>query len=176
MALLFGVAMGCHVYVTSSSPEKIARARKMGAAGWVNYRDEHGWSKELKKQLPADRPYLDAVIDGAGGDIVDATWWLLKQGGVIVCYGQTTLMAPSLPMQAVMKNIEVRGSTMGSRREFREMVRFVTEKKIRPVVEKVVDGIDDLGAIDELFEQMREGKQFGKLVVRISSGQKGSRL
>ena len=70
-------------------------------------------------------------------------------------------------MAAVLKNIEVRGSTMGSRAEFKDMVSFVSEHQIRPVISRVVRGIDDLEAIDGLFEDMKSGKQFGKLVVEI---------
>ncbi|KAK3342344.1 hypothetical protein B0H65DRAFT_428327 [Neurospora tetraspora] len=56
----------------------------------------------------------------------------------------------------VLKNVELKGSTMGSRKEFEEMVGFVREKGIRPVVSKVVRGLDNLGGIDELFEEMKE--------------------
>ena len=73
----------------------------------------------------------------------------------------TSLRQPSLPMQAVMKNIELKGSTMGARREFGEMVRFVSERRIRPVVQRVVHGIENLEGIEGLFAQ------FGKLVVKI---------
>lgn len=167
MVLLFAVAKGCNVFVTSSSVEKINRAKNLGAKEGVIYTDEQSWPKTLRKMLPADRPFLDAVIDGAGGDIVGSTWKLLKLGGVIVSYGMTSLSQPSLPMQAVMKNIDLKGSTMGSRREFGEMVRFVSEKKIRPVVQRVVHGIDNLEGINGLFEDLKTGRQFGKLAVKI---------
>ena len=166
MVLLFAVARGCNVFVTSSSAEKIARAKGLGAKGGVDYRDDE-WPTKLKKMLPEDRPLLDAVIDGAGGDVVGSTWRLLKLGGVIVSYGMTSLNPPTFPMQAVMKNIEFKGSTMGSREEFRDMVQFVREKEIRPVVERVVSGIEDLEGIEGLFEDMKVGKQFGKLVIEI---------
>ena len=173
MVLLFATAKGCNVFVTSSSAEKIDRAKSHGAKGGVIYTDEEGWPKTLRKLLPKDRPFLDAVIDGAGGDIVGSTWKLLKFGGVIVSYGMTSMSQPALPMQAVMKNIELKGSTMGSRREFGEMVRFVNEKRIRPVVERVVNGIDNLEGIEGLFEDLKEGMQFGKLVVEIDNDDKG---
>lgn len=173
MVLLFAIAKGCNVFVTSSSADKIGRAKRLGAKGGVVYMDEDGWPKALRQLLPRDRPYLDAVIDGAGGDIVGSTWKLLKPGGVIVCYGMTSMVPPTLPMQAVMKNLEVKGSTMGSRREFGEMVRFVSEKKIRPVVERIVKSIDNLKAIEGLFDDLKEGRQFGKLVVEIVPDSKG---
>lgn len=174
MVLLFAIAKGCNVFVTSSSADKVDRAKSLGASGGVVYLDEEGWPKALRKLLPRDRPFLDAVIDGAGGDIVGSTWKLLKLGGVIVCYGMTSIVQPTLPMQAVMKNIEVKGSTMGSRREFGEMVRFVSEKKIRPVMGRVVKGIDNLEAIEGLFDDLKEGRQFGKLVVEIDPDSKGN--
>ncbi|KAI4283165.1 MAG: hypothetical protein L6R38_002356 [Xanthoria sp. 2 TBL-2021] len=176
MVLLFAVAKGCNVYVTSSCSRKIERARSLGAKGGVLYTEEEGWPKALRKLLPHDRPFLDAVIDGAGGDIVSSTWKLLKLGGVIVSYGITSKAQPTLSMQAVMKNIELRGSTMGSRKEFGEMVRFVREHKIRPVVERVVTGIDHLEAIDGLFEELKESRQFGKLVVQIETLNRGARV
>lgn len=76
-------------------------------------------------------------------------------------------------MQAVLKNIDVKGSTMGSRLEFKEMVDYVKAKKIHPVVSRTLQtSLDDLAGIDGLFEDMKQGKQFGKLV--IDFGGKGS--
>lgn len=78
-------------------------------------------------------------------------------------------------MQAVLKNIEVKGSTMGSRKEFKDMVDFVKSTKVKPVVSRVVQGFD-LDAINGLFEEMKKGSQFGKLVVEISREGSDSKL
>lgn len=69
MVLLFAVHAGCNVFVSSGSAEKMERAMKLGAKGGVCYKDAD-WEKQLLKMLPKDRPYIDAIIDGAGGDIV----------------------------------------------------------------------------------------------------------
>lgn len=58
-------------------------------------------------------------------------------GVVVVSYGMTGLARPTLPMWALIKNTELKGSTLGLRREFGDMVRFVTEAKVRPVVKRV---------------------------------------
>ncbi|KAK3290833.1 oxidoreductase [Chaetomium fimeti] len=164
--LQFALALGVDVYVTSSSEAKLARAQELGAKGGVLYtRDE--WPKNLAKLLPAERPYLDAVIDGAGGDIVVRSVPLLKPGGVISCYGMTVAPVMDWPMQAVMKNIELRGTTLGSRVEFTEFVNFVARHGIRPVVSRTVKGLDCVDQIEALFEDLKGGKQFGKLVVEI---------
>lgn len=165
-ALQFAVAMRCNVFVTSGDQAKIARAVEMGARGGVVYKDKD-WDMQLGELLPKDRPYLDAVVDGAGGDVVARTVKLLKMGGVIACYGMTVGPKMDWVVQAMLKNIELKGSTMGSKKEFREMVEFVRQHGIRPVVSRVVRGLDNLEGIDGLFEDMKAGKQFGKLVILI---------
>ncbi len=78
-------------------------------------------------------------------------------------------------MQAVLKNIEVKGSTMGSRKEFKDMVNFISTNKVKPVVSRVAQGFD-LDAINGLFEDMKKGSQFGKLVVEVSKEGADSKL
>jgi NADPH:quinone reductase-like Zn-dependent oxidoreductase len=168
MALLFAVGAGCNVYVSSSSADKLARARELGARGGVDYRDKD-WGKKLLAQLPKDRKFLDAIIDGAGGDVLARATRLLKPGGVVAVYGMTIAPTMAFPMGAVLKNIDVRGCTMGSRKEFKEMVQWVREKGARPVVSKVVRGLE-IERVEELFEDMKAGRQFGKLVVLLGEG------
>lgn len=164
--LQFGVALGCNMYVSSSSEEKIQKALEMGAKGGVNY-SRGNWEKTLIEMLPSGISFLDAIIDGAGGNIMIKATDLLKPGGVVVVYGMTVAPTLDWPMQAVLKNIELRGSTLGSRVEFTDMVNFIRDHKITPVISRSVKGLDCVKAIDGLFEDIKEGKQFGKLVVEI---------
>lgn len=192
MALLFAVAKGATVFVTSGSEDKIQRAKELGAAGGVSYKTE-GWEKELMKMLPNGRKQLDAIIDGAGGDIVEKGIKMLRvrilhlnhaskllislqPGGVIVSYGMT--ISPKMPflMGAVLKNIDLRGSTMGSRKEFAEMMAFVGSKNIKPIVSRTVSGLDNLDGINSLFEDMKQARQFGKLVIEVSREAEPSKL
>lgn len=169
MALQFCVKSGANVYVTSSSPEKIKRAvEELGAKGGVLYTDSK-WPQQLGELLKKDgQSGLDVVVDGAGGDIVPKLLRVLKQGSKVVSYGMTTGPSIPWPMGAVLKNIELLGSTMGSRKEFREMVEWVKEKRVVPVVAKVVEGLEVEG-LEEIFGVMRKGGQFGKLCVRIGT-------
>ncbi|KAL4887842.1 hypothetical protein BDV59DRAFT_206606 [Aspergillus ambiguus] len=174
MTLRFAVARGADVYVTSSNEEKIRKAVELGAKGGVSYKED-GWEKKLLGMLPAGKKHFDAIIDGAGGDAVEKAAKILKPGGILSVYGMT--VSPKMPflMQAVLKNIEVRGSTMGSRKEFTEMVEFIKANKIHPVVSRVLQtDLSDIAGLDDLFQDMKEGKQFGKLVVEFgkSSGSK----
>ncbi|KAL6881923.1 NAD(P)-binding protein [Trichoderma longibrachiatum] len=173
--LQFAVAFGSNVYVSSGDPAKLERAKALGAKGGINYKSET-WEKELAALLPQDRPYLDAVIDGAGGKLVSKTVRLLKPGGVISQYGMTVAPKMDWVMQAVLANLELKGTTMGSKQEFKDMVAFVKEKKIAPVISKSIKGLGNIEAIDQLFEEMEQGKQFGKLVIEFDSDASSPRL
>lgn len=165
-ALLFAVPLGLRVWVTSGSDDKIARAVQLGAQGGVNYRQD-GWDKRLAALLPPERPRIDAVLDGAGGNIVTKAMAVLKPGGVIASYGMTLGPVMDWPMPAALRNLELRGSILGSRAEFADMVRFVREHKVRPIVSRSVKGLDCLDAIDGLFDDIKNGSQFGKLVIEM---------
>ncbi|RCI10419.1 hypothetical protein L249_4411 [Ophiocordyceps polyrhachis-furcata BCC 54312] len=166
-ALQFVVAFGARAFVTSGEDVKISRAvTTHGATAGVSYRLPD-WDGRLRSLLPKERPYLDAVIDGAGGDVIGRSLTLLRSGGVVVQYGMTLAPTMDWTMRAVLANVELKGSTGGSRREFADMVAFVAEKRIRPVVWRSVRGLGRLEAIDGLFEDMDAGRQFGKLVIEI---------
>jgi len=79
-------------------------------------------------------------------------------------------------MSVVLKNIDVRGSTMGSRKEFADMVKFVQSKHLKPVVSRTVSGLDNLDGINSLFEDMKSGSQFGKLVIEVAKESEASKL
>jgi NADPH:quinone reductase-like Zn-dependent oxidoreductase len=167
-ALQFAVAAGCRVFVTSSKVEKLQRARKLGAVSGVLY-TQQGWETQLLNLLPKERPLLDAIIDGAGGDVVRAGVKLLRNNGTIACYGMTVAPHMDYSMKAVGRNIQLVGTTMGSRKHFFEMVAFIRQHKIKPIVSQVVEGLDDLSELEKLWQTIAKGGQFGKLVVQLSS-------
>lgn len=105
-ALGFAHAAGATVFVSSGDEAKIQKAKTLGASAGVNYKDSD-WDKKLKALLPKGRPYLDVVIDGAGGDIIKRTVPLLKPGGKIVSYGMTLGPKIEFVMGAVLKHIDV---------------------------------------------------------------------
>lgn len=165
-ALQFAVALGSNVYVTSGDQKKIELAIAMGARGGVSYKESR-WGSGLLEMLPDDHPYIDAVVDGAGGNIIAEVAPIMRPGGVIAQYGMTVGNKMDWQMRAVLANLELKGSTMGSRKEFRDMVAFVDKHKIKPIVSRTVRGLSDLEAIETLFADMQTGRQFGKLVIEI---------
>ncbi|KAI1318116.1 hypothetical protein EDD11_007168 [Mortierella claussenii] len=163
MALAFAVAAGANVYVTSSDEDKIAKAVRLGAKGGVNYKDVK-WGQNVQKL--ADGEFFDVVIDGAGGDGAKTFSKILRLGGIIVSYGMTVKPQVDYTMAAVLRNIEIRGTTMGSRREFEQMLEFVSTHKLKPVVSQVWHGLE---FSEQAFNTMKSGTQFGKLVLSLKT-------
>ncbi|KAJ2960082.1 hypothetical protein NQZ79_g4465 [Umbelopsis isabellina] len=158
-ALQFAVAAGANVYVTSSKEDKIERAIQLGAKG-------DNWHKDLQALL--GKGQINTVIDGAGGKAYNVYPRVMAIGGIVVNYGQTSAKDPvTFPMTYVLKNIDLRGSTMGSRQEFYDMVEFVGKHKIKPIVSQVWQGLTESN-IEAAFTVMRNGEQFGKLVIELA--------
>lgn len=85
MALEFARAAGANVYVTSGSEEKIQKALKLGATGGVNYKDAD-WDKKLVAMLPGSNKQIDAIVDGAGSNVVEKGARLLKVCHSVSCF------------------------------------------------------------------------------------------
>ncbi len=158
-ALLIARQLGASVYVTSGSGAKLEAARRHGAAGGVNHGDP-AWPKTLI-DLIGKRP--DVVIDGAGGETFNQALDLVKPGGRVVSYGATLGPAQHLEVRRIFwKQLNVLGATMGSRRDFAAMLRLYAAG-MRPIVDMVLP----LESAPEAHQRMEEGKQFGKIVLRI---------
>ncbi len=158
-ALQFALAAGAEVWVSSGSPEKIEKARKLGAIGGANYR-EPGWDKQLKSEAGG----FDIIIDSAAGDGFALFPGLCNPGARIGLYGGTLGKVNGLSMQSVFwKQISILGSTMGSPTEFKSMLAFVQKHRIEPIV----DSIFSLSEGAKAFEKMEKGVQFGKIVLQI---------
>lgn len=118
LALQLAVAAGASVYVTGGSQQKVDRAVELGARGGVLYKDKN-WPADLAKlvqKTSSQRPYLDAVIDSAGGDVpVQAAKAGLKAGGRVVCFGMTAVPKMTFTMREVLRNVEVLGEQLNAR-------------------------------------------------------------
>jgi zinc-binding alcohol dehydrogenase/oxidoreductase len=158
-ALTIAADLGSTVYVTSGSEKKIAMAQQYGAAGGVSYHAS-GWSRTLL-EIIGRRP--DVVIDGAGGETFAHALDLVRPGGRIVTYGATCGPVPSLEVRRIFwKQIDVRGSTMGTAEDFRRMVQMYG-KGLRPVVDSVLPLAEAAAA----HARVESGEHFGKIVLRV---------
>lgn len=158
-ALQFAHAAGAQVWVTSSAPEKIARAVALGAKGGFDYRAQ-GWSAEAAKATGG----FDVIVDSAGGDGFEQLIDAAAPGGRIVFFGATRGNPPVLPMRKVFwRQLTLLGTTMGSPADWAAMMEFVAAQRVQPVVSATFP----LARAAEAFALMERGEQFGKIVVTM---------
>jgi zinc-binding alcohol dehydrogenase/oxidoreductase len=158
IALQLALAVGCEVYVTSGSEEKINRAKQLGAITGVNYKDED-WAEQLQKLAGG----FDIVIDSVSGAGFSKLPGICNPGARIVTFGATTGNITEINSRALFwKQLQIIGTTMGTNEEFKAMVDFVNEHKIVPVIDEVFPLADAAKAVGK----MEHSSQFGKIVLQ----------
>lgn len=159
--LQLALAIGARVLVTSGSDAKLERAKKLGATGGANYRTPN-WGRGIL-DLCEGRG-LQVVIDSAGGETFEKAIELVSPGGRVVTYGATTGPAKQLEVRRIFwKQLNVLGSTMGTAQEFEAALKFYETNRLHPVVDQVFP----LSEAAAAHRRMEEGKQFGKIVLKI---------
>ena len=154
-------ALGARVIVTSSSDEKLERARELGADETVN----HGSGDVVAAVRQATGGHgADVVIEHVG----EATWKTSLQvaatGGRIAVCGATSGPNPPANLHRIWwKQLTVVGSTMGTQEDFRAVYDLVASGRAKPVVDRVFP----LAEAAEAHEHLEAGRQLGKVVLRI---------
>ncbi|MGH8245040.1 MAG: zinc-binding dehydrogenase [Gammaproteobacteria bacterium] len=158
-AILWAIHHGAEVWVTSGSAQKIEKAKSLGAKGGGNYNEADCYAK-LAKQTGG----FDFVIDSAGGDAFNDILDSLKPAGRFVFFGATKGVPSKAPdlRRLFFRHIRIQGTTMGTPAEFRAMLEFVTRKKIRPVIDRVLP----MERAVEAYKLMERFSQTGKIVLR----------
>lgn len=160
LAFLFAIARGANVYVTTSSDEKLEKAIKLGAKGGYNYKRENSF-----KDLWKTKGGFDLILDSAGGDQVNSFIKILRPSGKLVFYGASNGLPSGIDLYRMFwKQLALVGSTMGNDREFVDMLQFVTDHKIVPLI----DSIRPFDKIVSAFRDMGERTRAGKMVIAIS--------
>jgi len=159
-ALQFAVALGAETWVTSGSPDKLARAAALGARQGFDYRDP-AWPRAAVRA--AGGPF-SVVVDSAGGPGFESLIDVAAPGARIVFFGATHGNPPSLPSRKVFwRQLSLLGSTMGSPRDWSAMLDCVTTRRITPIVSEVFP-LAEAGAA---FDHLAAAGQFGKIVLRM---------
>ncbi len=155
----FALAYKARVYVTSSSEEKLQKAKELGALGGYNYKNPD-WAIKAAKEAGG----FDIVIDSAGGGQFSKLPDLMMPGGRIVIFGRTGGNIPEIsPRTIFWKQLSIHGTTMGTRDEFLSMLDFVEGRNIKPVI----DTIFPLEEAEAAMRRIERGDQFGKIVLKI---------
>jgi NADPH:quinone reductase-like Zn-dependent oxidoreductase len=158
-ALNLAKAAGCRVVVTSSSDDKLAAAKDLGADVGINYKDAGDeWPAAVKE---ANGGGVDVVIDSVGstwGGSIDAC----APGGRVVVFGGTGGAKVDLQVRPVtLGQGALLGTTMGSPAEFRQLLAAVDNQTWTPVI----DSVRPLGDAAAAHEREEDGLHFGKLVL-----------
>jgi NADPH:quinone reductase-like Zn-dependent oxidoreductase len=160
-AIQIAAARGAQVYVTSSTADKLERARALGATGGVMYGDPD-WPERIVGLAGAA---LDAAIDSFGGPSWEGALRALRVGGTLVSFGDTSGPETTLTTAEVYWRWRtVRGTSMGSPREYRAMLDHVAAAAWRPAIDSVF-GLDE---IDAAVRRLDAPARFGKVVLAIS--------
>jgi NADPH:quinone reductase-like Zn-dependent oxidoreductase len=159
--LAIGKALGANVIVTSSSEEKLERARGLGADATVNH--VTGDVREAVEKATGGRG-ADVVVETVG----EATWATSLQvaapGGRVTVCGATSGPNPPAALHRVWwKQLSILGSTMGTGEDFAGAFELVTSGRARPVVDTVLP----LEGIRTAHERLEAGEQLGKIVLTI---------
>ena len=154
---------GAEIIVTSSSDEKLSRAKDLGADHGINYKTSADVAEEVLQFT--DGRGVDVVFDAVGGATLATNVRALRRGGRIVLCGVTGGAAAELDLRAVYWNqLSLLGSTSGSDDDFRQMLRAVEVNAIEPVIDSVYLLKDVVAAT----ARMERGEQFGKIVLNIA--------
>ena len=162
-ALQIAKLLGAYAIVTSGTPHKLESARALGADAVLDHRrpDVVGEVKRLTGGRGAD-----VVVDSVGERTWSHSLKALRRGGRLVVCGATTGPMVDIDLRRLFwHQWTLMGSTLGSRREYREIVRLAGLGRLWPVVDRVVP----LANAIEAIRRLADGEQFGKLVIEVAS-------
>jgi NADPH:quinone reductase-like Zn-dependent oxidoreductase len=161
-ALQFAKAAGATVIATSSSAEKLARLKALGADHLINYKEEPKWG-EAAFALTGGRG-VDAVVEIGGPGTLGQSIQACRIGGHISLIGVLTGWTGEVPTAQVMsKNVAIKGVTVGSRQEQEEMIAAIEANGLQPVI----DSTFPLDQISAAFAHQISQKHFGKICLEF---------
>ena len=160
--LQFARAAGAYAIITSSSDEKLERAKTLGATGTANYAKNHEWSATVR-ELTGGRG-ADCVLEVAGGSSTKGALEALRHGGHMAIIGGRSGPGGELDRRFILqKGLRVSGINVGSRVMFEAMNRAIAATGLKPIVDKTYELKDSVAA----YRDFLTGKHFGKVVITL---------
>ncbi|WP_047129046.1 zinc-dependent alcohol dehydrogenase family protein [Xanthomonas arboricola] len=161
-ALQFAKAMGATVIATSSSDEKLAKARALGADHVINYREHAEWSAQVL-EITNGRG-VDHVVEVGGPGTLAQSIRAARVGGHIALIGVLTGAAGPVPTAEMMgRQQRLQGLVVGSRTHQQQLVRALDALPLRPVIDRAF-ALDDIA---EAFALQQAGGHLGKIVLEF---------
>ena len=152
---------GARVIATSSSDEKIARVRELGADETINYKKTPDWDKEVFRLT--GRVGVDHVVEVGGAGTLPKSLNAVRMGGGISMIGVLAGGSGLDPARVLMKSVRLQGIFVGSRQMFEDMNRAIALNGLRPVIDRIFS----FEKAREALEYMESGSHFGKIVLKF---------
>jgi NADPH:quinone reductase-like Zn-dependent oxidoreductase len=160
-ALQFAKLLGARTIITSSSDEKLARAKALGADETINYKKEPAWEKPA---LDLTGGYgVDHVVEVGGARTLEQSLRCVRIGGSVSVIGVLTGAGEINPTLILGRRASVQGMSVGSVEMFEGMNRAIARSRLKPVIDKVYPFEEAAAA----FRYMESAKHFGKIVVSV---------
>ncbi|ROV93911.1 hypothetical protein VSDG_06285 [Cytospora chrysosperma] len=166
-ALQIAVAAGANVIAITSSESKVKKMLELGARHVINYREQTNWG-EVARSLTPDSRGVDHVVDVVGAKTMDQSLNALRLHGLITVTGMIggpgeAVRAPDA-MSALWRLCVFRGIYLGSRAMFKDMVKFLEEKKVKPAVDDVAFSLEEA---KQAFERLERQQHFSKVIIKM---------
>jgi NADPH:quinone reductase-like Zn-dependent oxidoreductase len=162
-ALQFAKLQGASVIVTSSSDEKLVRAKKLGADFGINYRETPDWDRAVLGWTNGRG--ADLVVDLGGASTLNRSVAAVRFGGRVSLVGILSgASAESFQLiPTFQKKVRLQGINVGNRDMFEAMNRAIAQHKLRPVIDRVFPFEQSI----EALKYMAEGTHFGKIIIKF---------
>jgi NADPH:quinone reductase-like Zn-dependent oxidoreductase len=152
---------GARVLALTRGAEKAARARELGADVCID-REGGDWAAEVRRATRGRG--VDVVVENVGTPTWKQSLACLAPGGRLVTYGRTGGRQGEIDIRDLfVRQWQIIGSTMASRREFDEVIRLVFERRLRPILDRTFP----LAEARAAQERLEAGRQFGKIVMTV---------
>ncbi len=161
-ALQFASLYGERSIITSSSDEKLERAKNLGADDLINYKTTEDWDTAVLELT--EKRGVDHVVEVGGAGTMQKSVNAVKMGGHIAVIGVLAGKGEFNPTAVLMKVVKMQGIFVGSRQMFEDMNRMLLlHNHLKPVIDKTFE----FGEARDAFKYMESGSHFGKIVVKI---------
>jgi len=163
-ALQFAKGAGARVIATSSSDEKLAAVRELGAAATINYKESPEWSRTVKHLTGGAG--VDHIVEVGGAGTFTQSLRAIRVGGHINMIGVLSGVSAEIPVALILqKSVQVHGIYVGSRQMFDEMNRAIELHPIKPVIDRVFP----MAEIGSALAYMESARHFGKILIGMEA-------
>jgi NADPH:quinone reductase-like Zn-dependent oxidoreductase len=159
-ALQLARLMGAQVIATSSSEEKLARAKALGATHGVNYKAVPEWHEAVVALTSGG---VDHVVEVGGPGTLARSLRAIRLGGKITLIGVLSGAAEINPMLIFSRRANLQGISVGSAQMFTAMNRAIAASGLTPIIDKVF-AFDEAPAA---YRHLQSARHFGKVVIRV---------